>query len=185
MDQAIKHCTAGLGIWEWASERQGLRTRCRHGLLRRRADAGDTCRGRDDSQACGVERVVNIVSSELQPESEHPHGLSDGDFDALFTKDKPVIFAFHGYPWLIHRLTYRRTTTEHPRTWLQGGRHDDDAVRHGRHERSGPLQPVRGRGRPRRNSAGPRISNRRFTEADRAQSTSKARRRHARDRGWK
>ena len=58
-------------------------------------------------------RVVNVVNlMKLQPPSEHPHGLSDTDFDALFTTDKPIIFAFHGYPWLIHRLTYRRTTTQ-------------------------------------------------------------------------
>ena len=55
-------------------------------------------------------RVINVVNlMKLQPQSEHPHGLSDQDFDALFTKDKPIVFAFHGYPWLIHRLTYRRT----------------------------------------------------------------------------
>ncbi|WP_293127400.1 phosphoketolase [Microcoleus sp. bin38.metabat.b11b12b14.051] len=112
MDAAIKHCTAGLGIWEWASNDKGgepdvvmacagdvptLETLAAVDILRR------------DYPELKV-RVVNVVDlMTLQPASEHPHGLSDRDFDALFTKDKPVIFAFHGYPWLIHRLTYRRT----------------------------------------------------------------------------
>ncbi len=112
MDAAIKHCTAGLGIWEWASNDKGgepdvvmacagdvptLETLAAVDILRR------------DYPELKV-RVVNVVDlMTLQPTSEHPHGLSDRDFDALFTKDKPVIFAFHGYPWLIHRLTYRRT----------------------------------------------------------------------------
>ena len=84
-------------------------------------------------------RVINVVDlMKLQPPSEHPHGLSDHDFDALFTKDKPIIFAFHGYPWLIHRLTYRRTNhRQSPRPRLQGRRHHDHAVRHVRAERSG------------------------------------------------
>ena len=74
-------------------------------------------------------RVVNVVDlMRLQPDTEHPHGLSDRDFDALFTTDKPVIFAFHGYPWLIHRLTYRRTQPPQPaRARLQGGGHHDHA----------------------------------------------------------
>ena len=112
MDQAIKHCTAGLGIWEWASnDRDGepdvvmaccgdvptLETLAAVELLREHLPTLKV-------------RVINIVDlMTLQPASEHPHGLSDRDFDALFTRDKPVIFAFHGYPWLIHRLTYRRT----------------------------------------------------------------------------
>ena len=81
-------------------------------------------------------RVVNVVDlMTLQPPSEHPHGLRDRDFDALFTTDKPIIFAFHGYPWLIHRLTYRRTgSREHPRARLQGRGHHHDAVRHVRVE---------------------------------------------------
>ena len=75
-------------------------------------------------------RVVNVVDlMKLQPASEHPHGLSDKDFDSLFTKDKPVIFAFHGYPWLIHRLTYRRDQSSQPaRARLQGRGHDHHAV---------------------------------------------------------
>jgi xylulose-5-phosphate/fructose-6-phosphate phosphoketolase len=111
MDEAIKHCTAGLGIWEWASNDRGgepdvvmaccgdvptLETLAAVDLMRRHAP---------DLKV----RVVNVVDlMTLQPQSEHPHGLSDRDFDTLFTADKPIIFAFHGYPQLIHRLTYRR-----------------------------------------------------------------------------
>ncbi|TAE71383.1 MAG: phosphoketolase family protein [Oscillatoriales cyanobacterium] len=121
MDAAIKHCTAGLGIWEWASNDKGgepdvvmacagdvptLETLAAVDILRR------------DYPELKV-RVVNVVDlMTLQPSTEHPHGLSDKDFDALFTKDKPVIFAFHGYPWLIHRLTYRRTN--HPNIHVRG-----------------------------------------------------------------
>jgi xylulose-5-phosphate/fructose-6-phosphate phosphoketolase len=112
MDQAVKHCQAGLGIWEWASNDQGddpdvvmaccgdvptLETLAAVDLLRRHAPELKV-------------RVINVVNlMKLQPSTEHPHGLSDLDFDALFTTDMPIIFAFHGYPWLIHRLTYRRT----------------------------------------------------------------------------
>ena len=112
MDSAVQHCTAGIGIWEWASTDQGsepdvvmacagdvptLETLAAVDLLRRNFPHLKI-------------RVINVVDlMTLQPEREHPHGLSDKDFDSLFTIDKPVIFAFHGYPWLIHRLTYRRT----------------------------------------------------------------------------
>ncbi|HZX95992.1 MAG TPA: phosphoketolase family protein [Myxococcales bacterium] len=112
MDQAIKHCTAGLGIWEWASNDRGgepdvvmaccgdvptLETLAAVELLRQHAPEVKA-------------RVINVVDlMKLQTAGEHPHGLSDHDFDELFTTDKPVIFAFHGYPWLIHRLTYRRS----------------------------------------------------------------------------
>ena len=111
MDQAISHCTAGIGIWQWASNDQ-----------QSQPDVVMACAGdvptletlaavtilRDRLPELKV-RVVNVVDlMKLQPASEHPHGLSDRDFDSLFTTDKPVIFAFHGYPWLIHRLTYRR-----------------------------------------------------------------------------
>jgi xylulose-5-phosphate/fructose-6-phosphate phosphoketolase len=112
MDQAIKHCTLGLGIWEWASNDKGsepdvvmaccgdvptLETMAAVELLNRHLPELKI-------------RVINVVNlMKLQSPSEHPHGLSDREFDALFTKDKPIIFAFHGYPWLIHRLTYRRT----------------------------------------------------------------------------
>jgi xylulose-5-phosphate/fructose-6-phosphate phosphoketolase len=111
MDAAIKHCTEGVGIWQWASNDQ-------HG----EPDVVMACCGdvptletlaavsilREQLPKLKI-RVVNVVDlMKLQPPSEHPHGLSDYDFDSLFTKDKPVIFAFHAYPWLIHRLTYRR-----------------------------------------------------------------------------
>ena len=112
MDAAIKHCTAGLGIWKWASNDEGFEP-----------DVVMACAGdvptletiaavqllREHFTELKI-RVVNVVDlMTLQPQSEHPHGLNDTDFDSLFTKDKPVIFAFHGYPLLIHRLTYRRT----------------------------------------------------------------------------
>ncbi|MDQ3649173.1 MAG: phosphoketolase family protein [Acidobacteriota bacterium] len=112
MDSAIKHCTAGLGIWEWASNDRGSEP-----------DVVMACCGdvptletlaavmllREHFPQLRV-RVINIVDlMKLQPQSEHPHGLNDKDFDTLFTTDKPLVFAFHGYPWLIHRLTYRRT----------------------------------------------------------------------------
>ena len=111
MDDAIKHCTLGIGIWEWASNDE---TTAPDVVM---ACAGDvatleTLAAVDILRQLAPEllvRVVNVVDlMRLQPESEHPHGLSDKDFDALFTTDKPIIFAFHGYPWLIHRLTYRR-----------------------------------------------------------------------------
>jgi xylulose-5-phosphate/fructose-6-phosphate phosphoketolase len=112
MDAAIKHCTAGIGIWEWASNDRGSEP-----------DVVMACAGdvptlealaavallRQHLPALKV-RVINVVNlMKLQPPSEHPHGLSEREFDTLFTTDKPIIFAFHGYPWLIHRLTYRRT----------------------------------------------------------------------------
>jgi xylulose-5-phosphate/fructose-6-phosphate phosphoketolase len=112
MEEAVRHCTAGIGIWPWASNDEGSEP-----------DVVMACAGdvptletlaavsliRQHLPALRV-RVVNVVDlMKLQPPSEHPHGMSDADFDVLFTKDKPVIFAYHGYPWLIHRLTYRRT----------------------------------------------------------------------------
>ena len=121
MDAAIKHCTAGLGIWEWASNDKGgdpdvvmaccgdvptLETLAAVQLLREHAPNLKI-------------RVINIVDlMTLQHKYEHPHGLSDKDFDELFTTDKPIIFAFHGYPWLIHRLTYRRKG--HPNIHVRG-----------------------------------------------------------------
>jgi len=112
MDAAVKHCTAGIGIWQWASNDDGgepdvvmaccgdvptLETMAAVSILREHLP---------DLKV----RVVNVVDlMKLEPKSEHPHGLSDEAFDALFTRDKHVIFAFHGYPWLIHRLAYRRT----------------------------------------------------------------------------
>ena len=112
MDAAVRHCAAGIGIWNWASTDAGgdpdlvmasagdvptLETLAAIAFLRQHAPALKI-------------RMINVVDlMRLQPASEHPHGLNDVDFDLLFTKDKPIIFAYHGYPWLIHRLTYRRT----------------------------------------------------------------------------
>jgi xylulose-5-phosphate/fructose-6-phosphate phosphoketolase len=113
MDSAIKHCTAGLGIWDWASNDQG----CEPDIVM--ACCGDiptleTLAAVDLLHRLTPDlkiRVVNVVDlMTLQPQSEHPHGLSDRDYDAIFTEDKPIVFAFHGYPWLIHRLTYRRNS---------------------------------------------------------------------------
>jgi xylulose-5-phosphate/fructose-6-phosphate phosphoketolase len=126
MDAAINHCSEGIGIWQWASNDQ-----------RSEPDVVMACAGdvptleilaavsilRRELPELKV-RVVNVVDlMKLQPPSEHPHGLSDGDFDALFTKDKHVIFAYHGYPWLIHRLTYRRRNHEnlHVRGYKEEG----------------------------------------------------------------
>jgi len=112
MDQAIKHCTAGIGIWGWASSDRGgepdvVMACCGDVPTLETLAAVDLLRKYCPDVKVRVINVVDLMT--LQPQSEHPHGLSDKDFDALFTKDKPVIFAFHGYPWLIHRLTYRRT----------------------------------------------------------------------------
>ena len=111
MEQAVQHCTQGIGIWEWASNDQGAEP-----------DVVMACCGetptletlaavsilREELPELKV-RVVNVVDlMKLQPEREHPHGLSDAEYDMLFTKDKPIIFAFHGYPTLVHELTYRR-----------------------------------------------------------------------------
>ena len=112
MDQAVKHCTAGIGIWEWASNDKGaepdvVMACCGDVPTLETLAAVDLFRQHLPALKIRVINVVNLMK--LLPQSEHPHGLSDPDFDALFTKDKPIVFAFHGYPWLIHRLTYRRT----------------------------------------------------------------------------
>ncbi len=112
MDQAIKHCTEGLGIWEWASNDKGsepdvVMACCGDVPTLETLAAVELIRKHLPELKVRVVNVVNLMK--LQPQAEHPHGLSDRDFDALFTKDKPIVFAFHGYPWLIHRLTYRRT----------------------------------------------------------------------------
>jgi xylulose-5-phosphate/fructose-6-phosphate phosphoketolase len=126
MDAAVKHCTAGIGIWEWASNDKGSEP-----------DVVMACAGdiptleslaavhwlRQHLPELKV-RFINVVDlMKLQPVEEHPHGLSGKDFDALFTTDKPIIFAYHGYPWLIHRLTYRRTNHEnlHVRGYKEEG----------------------------------------------------------------
>jgi len=112
MDAAIKHCAAGIGIWEWASNDRGSEPDVVMGC------AGDvptleTLAAVDLLRQLIPDlkiRVINVVDlMKLQPAEEHPHGLTNKDFDTLFTSDKPIIFAYHGYPWLIHRLTYRRT----------------------------------------------------------------------------
>ena len=112
MDAAIKHCTAGIGIWEWASNDKGgepdvIMACCGDIPTLETLAAVDLIRSHVPDLKVRVVNVVNLMK--LQPQTEHPHGLSDKEFDALFTTDKPIIFAFHGYPWLIHRLTYRRT----------------------------------------------------------------------------
>jgi xylulose-5-phosphate/fructose-6-phosphate phosphoketolase len=112
MNQAIAHCTAGVGIWEWASNDKGgepdvVMACCGDVPTLETLAAVDILRQRVPEVKIRVINVVDLMK--LQPSSEHPHGLSDRDFDVLFTRDKPIIFAFHGYPWLIHRLTYRRT----------------------------------------------------------------------------
>jgi xylulose-5-phosphate/fructose-6-phosphate phosphoketolase len=113
MDQAIIHCTRGAGIWDWASS-DGDGSGAPDVVL---ACCGDTPTMETLAAVMLIReylpdlrvRVVNVVDlMRLQPASEHPHGMSDAEFDALFTVDKPVIFAYHGYPWLIHRLIYRR-----------------------------------------------------------------------------
>lgn len=112
MDEAIKHCTTGIGIWGWASNDRGsepdvVMACCGDVPTLETLAAVDILRDNFPELKIRVVNVVDLMT--LQPENEHPHGLSDKDFDSIFTTDKPVIFAFHGYPWLIHRLTYRRT----------------------------------------------------------------------------
>jgi xylulose-5-phosphate/fructose-6-phosphate phosphoketolase len=112
MDEAIKHCTAGIGIWRWASndhdgETDVIMACCGDVPTLETLAAVDLIRQHLPDLKVRVINIVNLMK--LQSPHEHPHGLSDGDFDALFTTNKPIIFAFHGYPWLIHRLTYRRT----------------------------------------------------------------------------
>ncbi|HBG26881.1 MAG: phosphoketolase [Planctomycetes bacterium GWF2_41_51] len=111
MDSAVKHCTYGIGIWEWASNDKGtepdLVIACAGDVPTIEALAAvKILRGYDPDLKIRFINVVDLMT--LQPNEEHPHGLTDRDFDALFTADKPVIFAYHGYPMLIHRLTYRR-----------------------------------------------------------------------------
>jgi xylulose-5-phosphate/fructose-6-phosphate phosphoketolase len=126
MDDAIVHCTRGLGIWDWASNDGGaepdvvlaccgdiptLETLAAAALLRERLPALKV-------------RVVNVVDlMRLQPEADHPHGLPHTDFDSVFTTGRPIVFAYHGYPWLIHRLTYRRANHDnlHVRGYKEEG----------------------------------------------------------------
>jgi xylulose-5-phosphate/fructose-6-phosphate phosphoketolase len=126
MEDAIVHCTRGVGIWEWAStdgdEPPDVVLAC-CGDVPTLETLGAAGLLRDHLPDLKV-RVVNVVDlMRLQPASEHPHGLSDAEFDALFTTDRPVVFAYHGYPWLIHRLTYRRTNHDnlHVRGYKEEG----------------------------------------------------------------
>jgi len=126
MDEAINHCTLGIGVWDWASNDKG-----------NEPDVVMACCGdvptletlaavsilREHLPNLKI-RVINVVDlMKLEPDTEHPHGLSDSDFDTLFTKNKPIVFAFHGYPWLVHRMTYRRTNHEnmHVRGYKEEG----------------------------------------------------------------
>jgi xylulose-5-phosphate/fructose-6-phosphate phosphoketolase len=126
MDQAIEHCTQGIGVWEWASNDQGgepdvVMASC--GDVPTLESLAAVSILREHLPDLKI-RVINVVDlMKLEPCTEHPHGLSDPDFDALFTKDKPIVFAFHGYPWLVHRLTYRRTNHEnmHVRGYKEEG----------------------------------------------------------------
>jgi xylulose-5-phosphate/fructose-6-phosphate phosphoketolase len=126
MDAAVKHCSQGVGIWEWASSDQGadpdvVMACCGDIPTLETLAAVDLLRKNLPDVRIRVVNVVDLMT--LQPASEHPHGLSDQDFDAIFTKDKPVVFAFHAYPWLIHRLTYRRTNHDnfHVRGYKEEG----------------------------------------------------------------
>jgi xylulose-5-phosphate/fructose-6-phosphate phosphoketolase len=111
MEEAIRHCTAGIGIWGWASNDQGtdpdvVMACCGDVPTLETLAAVDLLRRNFPDLKIRVVNVIDLMT--LQPSTEHPHGLSDREFDSIFTADKPVVFAFHGYPWLIHRLTYRR-----------------------------------------------------------------------------
>jgi len=126
MDAAVKHCSEGIGIWQWASNdsqaEPDLVMACAGDVPTLETLAAVSILHRQLPEL--KVRVVNVVDlMKLQPPSEHPHGLNDNDFDSLFTRDKPVIFAFHGYPWLIHRLTYRRHNHEnlHVRGYKEEG----------------------------------------------------------------
>jgi len=130
MDAAVVHCTEGIGIWQWASNDQDGEP-----------DVVMACCGdtptleilaavsilRQNLPNLKI-RVINVVDlMKLQPKSEHPHGLSDSAYDSLFTKDKPIIFGFHGYPWLVHRLTYAEQP-QPARPRLQGRGHHHDGL---------------------------------------------------------
>ena len=126
MDRAVLHCTKGIGIWDWASNDRNAEPDVVMGCagdvptLETLAAVSILRRELPDLKI----RVVNVVDlMKLQPATEHPHGLRDADFDALFTRDKPIVFAYHGYPWLVHRLTYRRTNHRnlHVRGYIEEG----------------------------------------------------------------
>src|ERR1700751_4625279 len=126
MPAAIRHCTTGIGIWDWASNDENAEPDV---VMASAGDvptleslaAVDLLRQHFPDIRIRFVNVVDLMT--LQPSSEHPHGLTDRDFDSLFTVDKPIIFAYHGYPWLIHRLTYRRTNHDnmHVRGYKEEG----------------------------------------------------------------
>lgn len=126
IDSAVLHCTKGIGIWNWASNDQGedpdVVMACAGDIATMESLAAVAIL-RERFPDLNI-RFVNVVDLfKLEPDTEHPHGLSDRDFDSLFTQNKPVIFNFHGYPWLIHKLTYRRTNHEnmHARGYKEKG----------------------------------------------------------------
>jgi xylulose-5-phosphate/fructose-6-phosphate phosphoketolase len=126
MDAAIRHCTVGVGIWTWASNDEGVEPdvvmACAGDVPTLEALAAvDLLRAHLPDLKVRVVNVVDLMT--LQPATEHPHGLSDWEFDSIFTRDRPVIFAFHGYPWLIHRLVYRRSCSDrfHVRGYKEEG----------------------------------------------------------------
>ena len=126
IDAAVRHCTTGLGVWAWASNDGGgepdvVMACCGDVPTLETLAAVDLLRKNFPQLKIRVVNVVDLMT--LQPESEHPHGLPDAEFDALFTRDKPIVFAFHGYPWLIHRLTYRRANHDnlHVRGYKEEG----------------------------------------------------------------
>ncbi len=113
MEDAVLHCTRGIGIWEWASNDEGepdvVMACCGDTPTLETLAAVDTLRRELPDLRVRVVNVVDLMR--LQPDAEHPHGLSDQEFDTIFTTDRPIVFAYHGYPWLIHRLTYGAPTT--------------------------------------------------------------------------
>ena len=153
MEAAIAHCTKGIGIWDWASNDQGDEpdvVMASAGDIPTHEALAATALLREEFPDLKI-RFVNVVDLfKLQPDTEHPHGLSDRDFDSLFTLDKPVIFNFHGYPWLIHRLAYRRDQPPEPaRARLQGEGEHQHAAGAGDQQPDRPLQPRDRRDRPR------------------------------------
>jgi xylulose-5-phosphate/fructose-6-phosphate phosphoketolase len=125
MEAAVRHCTLGLGIWDWASNDQGtepdvVMACCGDVPTLETLAAVDQLRRHVPDLKIRVVNVVDLMT--LQPSTEHPHGLSDKEYDAVFTSDRPIIFAFHGYPWLIHRLVYRRSNQRlHVRGYKEEG----------------------------------------------------------------
>jgi xylulose-5-phosphate/fructose-6-phosphate phosphoketolase len=126
MEDAVVHCTRGVGIWEWASTDQDgepdvVMACCGDVPTLETLAAVDLIRQTLPELRVRVVNVVDLM--QLQHEREHPHGMSDAEFDALFTTNKPIVFAYHGYPWLIHRLTYHRACHEglHVRGYMEEG----------------------------------------------------------------